>query len=233
MVEVQPRACTCCLGQGCGRGCPSPGCGSGDADGDQDAGRSLQLVIGRLGEFASRVRAGLDGLDWQGRREVIRALVRRIEADLDTAEVAFRIPGAPPPSDDRAHGGSGAGPVGDQAPIRQHRGRSCGVPSLLSLMHQVGTDFKSGLKYRWHWRAIRSWLHCTSRVSLIAAHRYLHKFDGDLMIERVLHRRRLGLSKGNRSWRIKMRKLETGPALRLRRSQNRPPRRRLSPAATK
>ena len=58
-----------------------------------DAKRSLQLVIGRLEEFAGRVRAGLDGLDWHDRREVIRAVARRI--------VVFRIPGAaPPPSGD-------------------------------------------------------------------------------------------------------------------------------------
>ena len=90
-----------------------------------DADRSLQLLIGRLGEFAGRVRAGLDGLDWQGRREVIRALVRRIEVDHDKVEVVFRIPGAPPPSDAGAGSGSGVSPAGDQAPIRQHRGRSC------------------------------------------------------------------------------------------------------------
>ena len=91
----------------------------------RDADRSLQLVIGRLGEFAGRVRAGLDELDWQGRREVIRALVRRIEIDHDKIEVVFRIPGAPPPSDDGAGSGSGVSPPSDQAPIRQHRGRSC------------------------------------------------------------------------------------------------------------
>ena len=64
-----------------------------------EAGRSLQLMIGRLEEFAGRVRAGLDGLDWHGRREIIRALVRRIEIDREQVEVVFRIPGAPPPAD--------------------------------------------------------------------------------------------------------------------------------------
>ncbi|MFC7739514.1 hypothetical protein ACFQX4_28130, partial [Roseomonas sp. GCM10028921] len=48
-----------------------------------EAERSLQLVIGRLDEFAGRVRAGLDELDWHGRREIIRALVRRIEVNRD------------------------------------------------------------------------------------------------------------------------------------------------------
>ena len=60
-----------------------------------EAERGLQLVIGRLEEFARRVRAGLDGLDWHGRREIIRALVRRIEIDHEQVEIVFRIPGAP------------------------------------------------------------------------------------------------------------------------------------------
>src|SRR3954447_1617407 len=59
-----------------------------------EAERSLQLVIGRLEEFAGRVRAGLDGLDWHGRREIIRALVRRIEIDREEVEIVFRIPSA-------------------------------------------------------------------------------------------------------------------------------------------
>jgi site-specific DNA recombinase len=37
-----------------------------------EAERSLQLVIGRLADFAGRVRAGLDQLDWHGRRDLIR-----------------------------------------------------------------------------------------------------------------------------------------------------------------
>jgi site-specific DNA recombinase len=69
---------------------------------EHDAVHSLQLVIGRLTEFADRVRAGLDQLDWQGRREITRTLVRRIEIDRDQIEVVFRIPGAPSPSDNGA-----------------------------------------------------------------------------------------------------------------------------------
>ena len=89
-----------------------------------EARRSLQLVIGRLEEFAGRVRAGLDGLDWHGRREIIRALVRRIEIDREEVEVVFRIPGAPPPADGGTIPGSDPSqPRGTLPPIRQHRGR--------------------------------------------------------------------------------------------------------------
>ena len=91
-----------------------------------EARRSLQLVIGRLEEFAGRVRAGLDGLDWHGRREIIRALVRRIEIDREEVEVVFRIPGAPPPADGGTIPGSDPSqPRGTLPPNRQHRGRGC------------------------------------------------------------------------------------------------------------
>jgi site-specific DNA recombinase len=77
------------------------------------ANRGLHLVIGRLEEFAKRVHAGLDGLDWHGRREIIRALVRRIEIDRDQVEVVFRIPGPLPPS---AGGSRGSGPEDTGSP---------------------------------------------------------------------------------------------------------------------
>lgn len=67
-----------------------------------EAERNLHLVIGRVAEFAGRVRDGLDQLAWHGRRDIIRALVRRIEIDHDEVEVVFRIPGAATPP-----GGSG------------------------------------------------------------------------------------------------------------------------------
>jgi site-specific DNA recombinase len=62
--------------------------------------RELTLIIGRLEEFAAKIGAGLDGLDWSGRQAIIRALVRRIEIDGDQIEIIFRVP---PP---RSNGGS-------------------------------------------------------------------------------------------------------------------------------
>jgi site-specific DNA recombinase len=72
-----------------------------------DLERDLVLVIGRLEEFTARMQAGLGGLDWNGRRDVIRALVRRIEIDHDKINVVFRVPGPSP---------EGSGPVGSEPP---------------------------------------------------------------------------------------------------------------------
>jgi site-specific DNA recombinase len=90
-----------------------------------EAERSLQLVIGRLADFAGRVRVGLDQLDWHGRRVIIRALIRRIEIDHDRVEVVFRIPGTPvPPQSGGSLDGSGSDPSGYQSVNRQHCGTS-------------------------------------------------------------------------------------------------------------
>jgi site-specific DNA recombinase len=69
-----------------------------------EARRDLTLVIGRLEDFSTKVREGLDLLDWAARREVIRLMVRRIEIDHGQIEIVFRIP---PPS--RGRGGDGPG----------------------------------------------------------------------------------------------------------------------------
>lgn len=64
----------------------------------------LQLLVGRLDEFAAKVRAGLADADWHLRREIIRALVKQIEVVTDQVTVVFRVgplpagPGPPPDS---------------------------------------------------------------------------------------------------------------------------------------
>jgi len=66
-----------------------------------NAQRELSLVISRLEDFSAKVSNRLDRLDWMGKREIIRILVRRIEIDRDCVEVVFRIPpvGEPQPPD--------------------------------------------------------------------------------------------------------------------------------------
>jgi site-specific DNA recombinase len=54
--------------------------------------RDLQLIIGQLEEFVAKVRGGLATADWRTRREIIRALVRRVEIDQQHVTVVFRVP---------------------------------------------------------------------------------------------------------------------------------------------
>ena len=58
----------------------------------------LQLVIGRLEVFSAQVSAGLEQLDWIGRRDLIRTLVKRVEIEPECIRVVFRIDEDPPPS---------------------------------------------------------------------------------------------------------------------------------------
>jgi site-specific DNA recombinase len=64
--------------------------------------QQLRLVIGRLEEFAERVRDGLDQADWMTRREIIRALVKRVEIDEEQVRVVYRV--SPTPSADGPKG---------------------------------------------------------------------------------------------------------------------------------
>ncbi len=52
---------------------------------------ALRLVIGRLHDFAGRVQHGLDHADWKLRREVIRALVKRVEVGEHEVRVVYKV----------------------------------------------------------------------------------------------------------------------------------------------
>ncbi|MBV8232402.1 MAG: recombinase family protein [Planctomycetaceae bacterium] len=55
----------------------------------------LRLVIGQLEEFAKRVSQGLQEPDWASRREVVRALVRRVEIDEQEVRIVYRVTPSP------------------------------------------------------------------------------------------------------------------------------------------
>ncbi len=60
----------------------------------------LRLIIGRLDDFAAKVKDGLGAANWQTQREVIRALVKRVEIGPEQVHVVFRVapdPFAPSP----------------------------------------------------------------------------------------------------------------------------------------
>jgi site-specific DNA recombinase len=63
----------------------------------------LRLVIGRLQEFAERIQSGLHDADWLTRREILRALVKRVEVDEAHVRVIYRVD--PLPFDQGPSGG--------------------------------------------------------------------------------------------------------------------------------
>ena len=48
-------------------------------------------MIGQLQEFADRIKSGLRDADWSTKREIIRALVKRVEIDESQVRVLYRI----------------------------------------------------------------------------------------------------------------------------------------------
>jgi len=73
----------------------------GTEEEDRDA--ELRLVIGQLEEFASRVSEGLDGSNWLTRREIVRALVKKVEVDEKEVRVVYRV--SPSPFENRPRQG--------------------------------------------------------------------------------------------------------------------------------
>jgi len=51
----------------------------------------LRLAIDQLNEFSSQIATGLDTADFATRRDIIRALVKRIEIDREDVRVVYRI----------------------------------------------------------------------------------------------------------------------------------------------
>jgi len=58
---------------------------------------ALQLIIGRLEDFAAKLHDGLEMADWASKRDLIRALVKRVEVAHHEVNGVFRID--PYPSD--------------------------------------------------------------------------------------------------------------------------------------
>src|SRR2546428_4176944 len=51
----------------------------------------LQLIIGRLEDFAAKVHGGLEEADWASKRDLIRTLVKRVEVARDQVNIVFRV----------------------------------------------------------------------------------------------------------------------------------------------
>ena len=88
--------------------------------------RTLSLIIGRLEDFAQRVRGRMAEVDWSLQRDLIRTLVKRVEIDHDGINVVFRVAPSPsdsgPPDPDGKRTWQGCGWSGDR-PLRGPRHR--------------------------------------------------------------------------------------------------------------
>jgi site-specific DNA recombinase len=51
----------------------------------------LQLIIGRLEDFATKLHDGLETADWTSKRDLVRALVKRVEVARHEVHIVFRI----------------------------------------------------------------------------------------------------------------------------------------------
>src|SRR5262249_60449354 len=63
---------------------------------------TVEAVVGQLHEFARRVAEGLDEAPWATKREVLRALIKRVEVDAEEGRVIYK--GAPRPFADGPDG---------------------------------------------------------------------------------------------------------------------------------
>ena len=59
----------------------------------------LQLIIGRLEDFATKVHSGLEAADWASQRDLIRTLVKRVEVARDQVNIVFRVDPYPDDAD--------------------------------------------------------------------------------------------------------------------------------------
>jgi site-specific DNA recombinase len=65
--------------------------------------QDLRLVLQRFDEFADQIRAGLDTADFTQRREILRALIKRVEVGPANIRIVYKVP--PHPFVNGPHGG--------------------------------------------------------------------------------------------------------------------------------
>jgi site-specific DNA recombinase len=80
----------------------------------------LHAVMGQLQEFARRMAEGLEEASWATKREILRALIKRIEVDTEEVRVVYKVD--PRPFADGPKGGRLQDRLGRDFPLaRQHR----------------------------------------------------------------------------------------------------------------
>jgi site-specific DNA recombinase len=84
----------------------------------------LRLILVRLETFATKVREGLHQADFQTRRDIIRALVKRVEVDEQHIRIVFRVSptSLPLSSEDAPHNWQHCGGREDPCALHGHMG---------------------------------------------------------------------------------------------------------------
>ena len=54
-----------------------------------------RLVFSHLDDFADQMKAGLNTVEWSQRREILRALVKRVEVDKQNIRIVYKVPERP------------------------------------------------------------------------------------------------------------------------------------------
>ena len=55
----------------------------------------MSLVFSHLEDFADKVKVGLTATDWGQRREILRALVKRVEVEKEALRIVYKVPAHP------------------------------------------------------------------------------------------------------------------------------------------
>lgn len=63
----------------------------------EDLKQEVKLIITNLEDFVSCIKSGLEDISWNNKRDIIRALVKRIEINQESVNVVFRIQELPTP----------------------------------------------------------------------------------------------------------------------------------------
>jgi site-specific DNA recombinase len=81
---------------------------------------TVDAVVGQLHEFARRVAEGLEEASWATRREILRALIKRVEVDAEEVRVVYKVD--PRPFVEGPAGGRLQDRLGrDHTPLRRPR----------------------------------------------------------------------------------------------------------------
>ena len=100
----------------------------------------LRLILGQLETFAAKVNAGLQNADFSTRRDIIRALVKRVEVDEQQIRVVFRVgpTWSPSSSEDASHHWQDCGRRVHSRTFHGDMAAACGFEPCFQGQHLAG-----------------------------------------------------------------------------------------------